>query len=176
MIYASKKRFKFLGHEVRFALAIKPWNGIVEGCMALCEDGMYVVMADYDKCPMEIIDYELKTMQRKYGLGNFYVLESSPGKFQAISFDKVEFREYLEILKQLRIDPGYTQSRTFVLRTGPKKGNRVKLHHVIECTGRRELSRAHLNYYITVMPGLKGYINIQQLDNSKELMGVNYTT
>lgn len=174
--FAGKTRFKFFWHEVRFAIAVKSWSGLVEGNMALTESGDYVIMADYDKCPLEIVDFELKAIQKKYDLGNFYVLESSPGKWHAICFDKVNFGTYKEVLQQLRIDPGYLQSRTWVLRYGVKRGFVPKLHHVLAAESGKVRSRAHVLLYAEKLPEMRDYLPRDNLDDSKILMGVKYTT
>lgn len=176
--YLTAKRLKILGHDVRISINIRPWGGLVEGNMALCPDGNYIAQVDYDKQKIELIRYELKAMQRKYNLGNFYILESSPGKYHAVCFSKMEWGEYNSLLQQLRCDPGFTQTKTYLLRTSLKKGQKegLKFKEVLLNDSNRELSRAHIRHYVVYckLSEISEHTIKGKWDNSTELAVTQY--
>lgn len=159
-------------------LGLKPWNGFVEGNMALCPDGKYVIMGDYDNMGIETIKYELKAMQSAYGLGDFHVIESSPGKYHVICFDKVSWARLQEILQQLRIDPAYAQSRTIILRTSPKSGHEPRC--VLTMQGNlnaNESSKAHMSHYVNHVKNMPvDRLKLYNHDNNDLLQEVRYST
>ncbi len=173
----GRKRFKLFNHEFRTALIIKPWSGIVEGNLALCQDGHYTIMLDYDQLPLHAIKYELTALQKYYSLGNFYIIESSPDKYHAVCFDKIDYRLYKELLEQTRIDPGFRQSRMWLLRTSKKKGHKLKLIGVLKGKEMaRPKSKAHLLNYVKLMPDISKHCTEGEWDNSTKVMHVWYSS
>lgn len=172
-------RGKILWWEIKTILSVKKYTGIVEGNLAMCSDGNFIIMIDYDNAPIQRIEYELKSIQKKYRINTFYIIQSSPNKYHAVSFEKVEWNELREILEMTCCDTCYRQSRTILLRTSPKNNKSIQLYKVLKQGALiRQKSKAHALHYTRKISELKEHINFNELgwDENKELMLVEYTT
>lgn len=171
-------RGKFIIWELKLLLSLKKWNGKVKGNLALCPDGNYILMADYDRMKPEEFEYELKAVQNKYQLGDWHIIQSSPNKYHAVCFDKLDWNTMREILDQLRVDPAYRQSRTILLRTSPKSKHQPYYVKTIKSNNKKhQTSRAHMSHYINNIPGMpKNIMREYPCDNNNTLMAVEYTT
>lgn len=102
-----------------------------------CEDGEYILFADYDKVYLNTLFKELNNVFRRYSkyLTQFAVFESSQsiltkngtlGSYHVISFAKLPYQKMREILSYMTVDdafyklPANTPYRANTLRISPK--------------------------------------------------------
>lgn len=102
-----------------------------------CEDGQYVLFADYDKIYFGTLLKELDKIFSKFKnkLTPFAILESSPsvitkngalGSYHVVSFTKMPYQKMREILSYMTVDddfyklPANTPYRANTLRISPK--------------------------------------------------------
>jgi hypothetical protein len=95
-----------------------------------CYDGSRVIFLDYDNILYtEMLIPEIKYLQEKYSLGDFYIFKSSQKEhsYHAICLDKVKVYEWRDILNDSSCDENYKKPalkdfKTCVLRVS-KKGS-----------------------------------------------------
>lgn len=102
-----------------------------------CEDGQYILFADYDKVYFATLLKELDSIFKRFSkhLTQFAILESSPsiltqngtlGSYHVISFGKMPYQKMREVLSYMTVDdaffklPANTPYRTNTLRISPK--------------------------------------------------------
>lgn len=150
------------------------------GSYSICEDGQHVLYLDYDELPLTIILTELKAIQNLYDIGNIYIIETSKKKYHAISVDKVNVKEYDEILKWLNVDPNHRKGpkfnnmNSFVLRLNDYNNYTMKIICNLSNRSKREKSKVHAKLLNSRFPEL---IKItKQFDDSKQLFVCGYET
>lgn len=102
-----------------------------------CDDGAYILFADYDKIYLEVLLKELANVYKRFKpiLTRFAIFESSPrvmtkkgalGSFHVVSFGKIPYAKMREVLSYMTVDddfyrlPKSTAYRTNTLRVSPK--------------------------------------------------------
>jgi hypothetical protein len=158
-------------------------NIIVRGIHMQTIDGLNVVGIDYDYYKPKFIEKELKYLQDKYLLGDFYILESSPKKYQAICFTKVSVNKYREMLQYCNCDEKFSKRMNYfgepkVLRLSPKKDFNIRTIKVIKSNIKylRESLAHKLAYDIENIISLKKTINPLIDDGLKQISMVFYET
>lgn len=138
------------------------------GIYDICKDGKHILFLDYDTFRWDWLIDELKFLQNKYKLSDFYIFESSAGSYHAVCFDKLPNYELHLILRETNVDESFYNAVHFdygsrVLRLFPK-GKKAPPRFV-KCLesryNRREKSLDHietfeLNYGIRVKNRVKG--------------------
>lgn len=121
-----------------------------------CFDGKRVVFLDYDNILYEeMLVPEIRYLQKKYELGDFYILKSSqkPNCFHAVCFDKVSVFEWKDILEESSCDENYKKPtlkdfRTCVLRIAAKgASNAPVFKSVLLARSGRVRSLAHSKFF-----------------------------
>jgi len=143
-------RFNLLGKRWSFQFDCRKLKKeTVNGYTNRTIDGLYCCFIDYDQLELKWVMHELERLQKDYKLSTFYILESSPGSYHAISFDKLTLGEYLHVLRNSSVDPAYMDvalkhgKKIWTLRaTG--KSSEVKYKCKIPGNNFREQSRAHM--------------------------------
>lgn len=142
------------------------------------EDGKRLVFLDYDKMLYDLhLKPELKHIQKKYKLSDFYIFESSQkvGAYHIICLDKITAKEWCEIIEQTNVDALYKKvpiqidNKAWVLRMLPKRASRKpRLKEIMKSKYQtREKSNAHalflkFNYNINIskIKKLDKYTNV----------------
>lgn len=119
--------------------------------------GNRIIFLDYDEILLkEMLIPEIKYLQQKYELGNFYIFKSSqkPNSFHAVCFDKVKVYEWKDIMEESSCDENYKKPslkdfKTAVLRIAPKgSSNAPSYLMTIKSPIRARIkSLAHYNFF-----------------------------
>lgn len=154
----------------------KAWT---TGTMNRCEDGKYIVYLDYDLIEEDYLKGELAHLQAVFDVGDFFVFQSSPKKYHAISFSKMTALEYVRLLENSSADelfkkiPRYVSYRNWVLRHFEKaEKNKPKYLYTLANTSNRQESYAHFKFLKTFYPD----IPINKLKNSDCLTKLDIIT
>jgi hypothetical protein len=143
-----KKTLIVFGYLVKTFIQVKKHHGTVGGVASMCADGMHILQVDYDDISWNLMQFELRAIQKSYDVGNIYVLESSPGKYHAISFSKFNYNELRGILEQLHCDAAFKISKTILLRTSGKSDIDIKYKQTLSSNTKRESSVGHAKHYL----------------------------
>lgn len=99
----------------------------------------HLIFLDYDNQKLEEIIKNLKFLQKKFMLPDFYIFKSSRGKYNAICFVVVHWRRYKSILANSSCDPNFRfytyRAKKGTLRIAKKqekKTSNVRLTHIVE--------------------------------------------
>lgn len=116
-------------------------------------DGKRLIFLDYDNTLIDWLEDEIRYLQKKYELSNFYVFESSqkPNSYHAICLDKLNFHKFVRIINDTSCDEYYktmplkNDYRTWVLRLLRKANSeRPRLRKIIFNDSFRIKSHAHM--------------------------------
>jgi len=173
-----KRTFRF--HTILY----KTPDEWVHGYSSRTEQGRYVLFQDYDNLDLEAIEQELKYLQMRFKLSDYYIFElDRENSYHAVCTDTFPMVKAYEILKETSCDTAFIhsikrlQTKEWILRWH-KKGERAapKYLKTIESRYRNHLkSTAHANFLkmlgvpIKVTSG-KGF------DNCEKLGFVDYDT
>ena len=142
-------RFNAFGRRNSFAFtSLKQKTETINGYTNRTKDGLYCVFIDYDDLELKWVMQEIERLQKDYRLSTFYILESSPGNFHAVCFDKLSLGEYLTVLRNSSVDPRYMDvplkhgKKIWTLRA---TGKNSEIHYKCKIPGDnwRQQSRAH---------------------------------
>lgn len=143
---------------------------VVQGITSRCEDSRHVLLFDYDKIELEMVEREINYLQDFYQLGNFYLFKNDKkNSFHAVCLEKFSILEAWEVLKQSSADQAfinairYFTGREWVLRYS-EKGKREKpvyLKTIFGVPNNRTVSTAHKEF-------LKIYYGVPISDGKKE--------
>jgi hypothetical protein len=153
------------------------------GIRNLCPDGTRIIFTDYDEHLLEHIIPEIKSLQQRHRLSDFYIFKSGnkPNGFHAVNIDKLRYKEFIRIINETSADEYYrnmpikVDEHSWVLRT-IRKGTSPspKLIRIIRSPyQKREKSLAHylyLKYQHGIMKRPKN------LDKNKILYTIQYGT
>jgi hypothetical protein len=155
------------------------------GIASLTEDGMHIVMLDFDDAGLTLVIKHILKAQRKFNLSDFHIIQGGkPDHFHTYCTSKVTLEEYLDIIKYFEenadCDDNFKiplikwEVKKTVLRVFGK--DKLEYSQTIEsvCQNRREHSKAHLNF-LKDMHGIdiSPYTHI---DNHEETIVDNYPT
>jgi len=140
------------------------------------EDGKRIPFFDFDNHLLEHLIPELRYLQEKHRLSDFYVLKSSqkPHSYHVICLDKLDYEEWTKILNESTCDKYYktmpitTDYKTWVLRSFPKLDSIApKLIQVIKSKYQsRKKSKPHylfLKYHYGVETKVKNLDNLSKI-------------
>lgn len=149
------------------------------------QDGKRVIFLDYDQILLdEMLIPELKYLQEKYKLSEFYILKSSqkPNSYHAICIDKLTSREWVQLIQETSVDQNYklmpimADHKSWVLRILPK-GHSQEPKYLMTLESKyhkREQSKAHA-LFLKLHYGIKTK-HLNMLDNYTELPLIQYET
>lgn len=134
-------------------LSTKPYI-VVQGVQSRCDDGLHVILMDYDRMLLDSLISDIKMLQCQFGLGTAHIIESSPGKYHVAFPEKHPRWQALEILEHSGADPmhvlsaGYNGYGCWHLRVGEKPGSPSPkyVQSVPSMYQPLEISRAHVNW------------------------------
>lgn len=146
--------------------------------------GMRLMFCDYDSTTLEFLIEELKYIQEKFFLSDFYIFQSSQKKdgFHAICLDKMKYKKFLEAMSYTSCDDYYkikpieNDNNSWVLRILNKSASqKPKLIKILKSKYQnRKKSLAHA-LYLKYQHGVK--INqLKNLDDNKILHVIKYGT
>ena len=69
----------------------------VAGVGSITQSGKHVLFLDFDNTSFEMVSKEMNELQKRLGLGNYIVLESSEGHFHVVFFELMSVGEITEI-------------------------------------------------------------------------------
>lgn len=131
-------------------VAVKTTEEPVMGWTNRCEDGKYIVVLDYDRLKVEWIEEEISQLQGEFGLGDFFIVQSSDKGYHAICPDKLNYCEWIKVLKNSSADLAYVDvplkygMRVWTLRATSKRGFKPRFVKMIKGNPYRTKSNAHL--------------------------------
>jgi len=147
-------------------------------------DGKRILFLDYDHTLYEHLIEEIKYLQEKHGLSEFYIFKSSNKMhgYHAICLDKLDYKQYKRIIEETSIDeyykhmPVFNDYKTWVLRI-IRKGDSPPPKHIETIKSsfkKRNKSQAHWLF-------LKNHYNVKGdrpvgLDRYKKVYTVTYGT
>jgi len=119
---------KFKVHRINFSFKLFVWTTPktrTTGVYDICKNGRHILLLDYDKFRLEWLENEIKYLQQKYKLSDFYIFQSSQYSYHAVCFDMLENYLHNQILRQTNIDESFMNATKFdygsrVLRIFPK--------------------------------------------------------
>jgi hypothetical protein len=144
--------------------------------------GQYIIFLDYDNIILASLFDEIKYLQKKYELSNFYILKSSQkeNSYHCICLDKINYQTLRNIINETSCDEQYktmpiSLEHSWVLRILPKnKSLMPKLIKIIKSPyNKRNKSLAHY-LFLKYHHGIKN--KPTNLDNNKKLRLVDYQT
>ena len=149
------------------------------------QDGKRLLFLDYDNILFEEhLIPELKYLQKKYLLSDFYIFKSSQkiGNYHVICLDKLKAREWMSIIEETNVDNNYknvpviVDNKAWVLRFLPKRASKKPLLIKIlkSSYNKRNKSLAHAlflkyNYNISIE-------HIKKLDKNTDVTITTYET
>ena len=174
----------FTGKKARFYFQLyKNPNEWVKGYSSRTQNGRYVLFHDYDNLELSEVVEELKWLQKKHSLSDYYVFKSPDleNSYHAVCLDTMPISEAYEIQKQTSGDGAFINSikklktKEWILRCS-NKGERnppMFLRMLKSKKNRRIKSKAHANFLRKFGVGIskKG-----KWDNQTELTLVDYNT
>ena len=135
----------FLSCKVPFTRRTFRWHTIlyntpetwVHGYSSRTEDGRYVLFHDYDSLDLSALCSELRYLQKKFKLSNYYVFKlDRPDSWHAVCLDTFSLSEAYEIQKQTSCDFAFInsikrlQTREWILRWYEKGEREKPLYHL----------------------------------------------
>lgn len=187
----ANETYKIQKSKRAYSLHIFQKPQLCSGYSSRTEEGMHILMLDYDSIEKGVVISEIRALQGLFRLPPMYLLTTKLtkengeeiGNFHAIALSKHTSAEIFTIMKYTSIDANFQDSplrskyRSWVLRCGSKKGSGDPkfLELVGEGNLDREISRAHMVLLSKLYPKLKhpDYINI---DSSKVVRLQKYET
>lgn len=173
-----KKRFRT--HSMLYN-APDSW---VHGYSSRTQFGQYVLFHDYDNLDQEAIEQELKFLQDKYKLSDYYLFKlDRENSFHAVCLDTFSIRKAYEIQRATSCDLAFIhsikrlQSKEWILRWG-KKGERDAPEYVKTISSRHrkhKRSSAHGVFLKKMSVPVKMY-NKKEWDGGQVLAVVQYDT
>jgi len=158
-------------------------NAWVHGYSSRTETGQYVLFHDYDNLDKKSIVNELKYLQKKYGLGDYYLFKlDREDSFHAVNLDVFPIVRAYEIQQNTSCDQAFIhaiknlQTREWVLRWGIK-GLRdcPKFDSVIYSRGNKRVRSTAHGAFLTKL-GVPLDLNKGRWDGNKLLTFVDYDT
>lgn len=179
-LFKTKIPFIERSFNLRFLFYRTP-NTWVTGYSSRTKKGKYVLFHDYDNLDLKEIETELKFLQKKFNLSDYFLFElDRENSFHAVCLDTFSLFEAYEIQKTTSADLAFINSiknlktKEWVLRLS-EKGNRSppKWIKTIKSKGNRVKSMAHAELLkkIGVLVTKSG-----QWDNCKKLSLIKYNT
>lgn len=155
----------------------------VQGTTNRTMDGKFVPYLDYDMTPLNNVLAECLFLQEYFVLGDLHVFKSSELSYHVVGFDKLNTREFLELLEQSTCDinfknvPRTFSIRSWVLRWSEKRDkDRPKYLKTLKSNHKqRQSSTAHYEFFRHLYPDAK----IKKPTNSdgiRELEHITYET
>lgn len=131
------------------------------GVSNITADFNFIFFADFDRISEEDLNAQLRSLNGKYGLSHFLILESSPKKYNVINFERFELNEFQTILNNTLCDYTYKNippklDKGWIVRIFPKydmDGKEIQrrpiFHKFINCNNKstRKLSRSHIELF-----------------------------
>lgn len=160
-------------------------NAWVHGYSSRTEQGKYVLFHDYDNLDLQSVVCELRFLQKKFKLSNYYIFKlDRENSFHAVCIDTFNLVQAYEIQQETSSDQAFIhaiknlQSREWILRIG-KKGTRERpkfLTIVKSDYNLRTKSSAHKDFLIKFGVPQAYFIGGSRWDNCKNLLLVDYNT
>lgn len=193
MEFKTKKTDKYASFFLRFRvpffkktfsssiIVYNPPETWVRGYSARTERGEYVLFADYDNLELAAVVSELKFLQKKHGLSDFFIFKTDrDNSFHAVCLDCLSMGEAYSILKETSCDFAFINSikrlktREWVLRL-TKKGCREAPAYLLTlpAKGARARSSAHSEFLRSI--GIK-MSRSGKWDGCHKLAIVDYNT
>lgn len=180
-MFVLKFLFFFKSFQFKAALYSTPETWVY-GYSSRTQKGKYVLFHDYDNLQKEDVIEELKALQARFRLSNYYLFQLAKNSFHAVCLDTFSLSEAFEIQKQTSSDSAFIHAplnlgmREWVLRIG-KKGDRKEPEFIETINSNFKLnviSTAHADF-------LKKYFGIKIgagwiIDGCKKLNIVQYDT
>jgi hypothetical protein len=171
--------FKFITHKNKEVA----WTAGIRNHTA---DGRHVIFLDYDMIMLEeMLIPELKYLQEKYHLSDFYILESSHKEhaYHVICLDKLTAREWISVIEETSCDGSYkhfpllADHSSWVLRITEKGDTKAPkyLMTLKSLYQNREKSKPHALFMEYHYEALK-IKDLNNLDNLTNLPLVQYET
>jgi hypothetical protein len=183
IFFRLKIPFVSKSFQFKFSLYATPETWVY-GYSSRCKDGKYVLFHDYDDLSKNDVIEELKTLQSRFHLSDYYLFKLGKKSFHAVCLDKFSLSDAFEIQKQTSCDSAFIRAplclgmREWVLRIG-KKGERSEPKFIKKIRSdyrERTLSRAHAKFmekYFGVNAHQAPFANFDQYS---KLTIVKYTT
>lgn len=154
------------------------------GIRSKTTSGHNIIFLDYDNILYkEMLVPEIKYLQDKYKLSDFYILKSSQksDNYHAICLDKLRPKEWMKILEDTSCDDNYKKTslrdyKAWTLRISPKGDSKAPMYYatVHSPYNKREKSLAHkqfLSYHYNIPIQEDG-----KYDQSGTLLTTEYKT
>jgi hypothetical protein len=153
------------------------------GVSNITVDFNFVFFGDFDRISEEDLNSQLSYLNRTYGLSHFLVLESSPGKYNVINFERFKLSEFQSILSDTLVDYTYKLippkfDKGYIVRLFPKfdfDGNEIGQRPILfkfinYGKSTRKLSRPHIELFAKLF-GLKDNKDFMTfLNNNKDML------
>lgn len=174
----TKKTFR---HHVIIYNSPDCW---VHGYSSRTEQGRYVLFHDYDNLDFESILNELKYLQKKFRLSNYYIFKlDRENSFHAVCLDTFSLSDAYEIQKQTSSDLAFIhsiknlQTREWILRIDGKGSRKQPLFIAVSENNSdfHVKSSAHKNFLKKIGVNKK-YFRGKNWDKCKILSLVDYNT
>lgn len=156
----------------------------VHGYSSRTQFGRYVLFQDYDNLDLEAVEQELKYLQQKYKLSDYYIFETDrENSFHAVCLDTFPIIKTFNILKDTSSDQAFIhsikklQSREWILRWG-KKGERSAPQYLKTIPSKnRQHKRSSAHGAFLKKLGVKvNMYNSKDWDGGKVLALIDYDT
>ena len=147
-------------------------------------DGTRIIHIDYDNHLIEHLTPELKHLQKKYKLSEFYLFKSSQKKhgFHAICLDKLNYEEWIRLIGETSCDDYYkympitNDFHSWVLRVLSKGKSKVPVLIKVLRSSYQKRKKSYAHHLF-----LKNHYNIkvkkpQNMDKNIKLYSVYYGT
>lgn len=163
---------------------------LVKGMSNSTEDFKMVIFADYDNVYRRMVIEDFMIIQKKFSLPPGYLFSTEEttelgehkGNYHLINLKKVDYDNFIEILKYLRCDSNYKTMnnrnpyRNFVLRLGKKSGkNRPRFIGLIgdNINLNKEVSKPHREILNKLYPKIN-HPRYTKLDSCKKVFLQEY--
>ena len=146
--------------------------------------GFRLIFLDYDETMLEFIKDEIKHLQARFFLSDFYIFKSSqkPNGFHAICLDKLRYKEFLEAMSYTSCDEYYktmppsNDKNSWVLRMDKKEGSE-KPKPITTIKSKWNIRKKSLAHALFLKYNYKITINkLKNLDKNKKLYVIKYGT
>mgnify|MGYP001550208708 CR=1 FL=1 len=151
--------FRAFGFEIGCLISIrKERKEPVDAVTNRCIDGKYIVFLDYDNRELEWVVDEVEYLQEMYDLSTAYIFNSSKNSYHVITFDKLCYTEYLQLLNESSVDPHYRKipftfgKRVWTLRNSAKNGQKPIPIISLRRDGSAIQSQAHKDFFTNIYP------------------------
>lgn len=145
------------------------------------EEGKHVLFLDYDIMRYEWMLQELKYLQKKYNLSEFYIFESSKNSYHAICCDELTAIECQEIVLDSNCDESFKNAmfydyRSRVLRCFPKGETKKPRYLATMKTNRKPERFKSLGHLLYIKKHFGAPINTEYHNNKSRVWFVDYPT